>query len=162
MLLAVLLFCLLLMVFQDWKNRMIHVALPVVVFVLSLLQVKQDYGATVWTITAYNVAFFGITFVGLIGYMSWKNKGFLNPFEHYFGLGDLLFYLAITPLFLLKNYVVYFIGSMLFSILLQLTLKKRMKHQTVPLAGFASLLLVVLILKDLFLNVYKITLINKI
>jgi hypothetical protein len=94
--------------------------------------------------------------------MSWKNKGFLNPFEHYFGLGDLMFYLAITPLFLLKNYVIYFIGSMLFSILLQLGLKKRMKHETVPLAGFASLLLVVLILKDLFLNVYKITLINKI
>ncbi len=141
---------------------MIHVALPVVVLVLSLLLIKQNYGAMVWTITVYNAAFFLVTFVGLVGYMSWKNKGFLNPFEHYFGLGDLLFYLAITPLFLLKNYVIYFIGSMLVSILLQLLLKKQMKHQTVPLAGFASLLLVVLMLKDLFLNVYKITLINRI
>lgn len=162
MLLAILLLCLIIVVFQDWKNRMIHVVLPVAVFVFSFLQIKQDYGATTWSITIYNAAFFLATFIGLMGYMSWKNKGFLNPFENYFGLGDVLFYLAITPLFLLKNYVIYFIGSMLFSILLQLVLKKRMTHQTVPLAGFAALLLILLILKDLFLNVYKVTLINKI
>ncbi|MBN9285313.1 MULTISPECIES: prepilin peptidase [unclassified Flavobacterium] len=155
------LLCLLLMVFQDWKNRTIHVALPLLVFVLSLLLIKQEY-SSVWMITAYNAGFFLITFVILILYMSWKNKQFLNPFEHYFGLGDLLFYLAITPLFLLKNYVVYFIFSMLFSIVLQLGLKKIMKHRTIPLAGFASLLLLILMAGDLFLNFYKITLIPRI
>lgn len=155
------LLCLLLMVFQDWKNRTIHVALPLLVFVLSLLLIKKEY-SSVWMITAYNAGFFLITFVILILYMSWKNKQFLNPFEHYFGLGDLLFYLAITPLFLLKNYVVYFIFSMLFSIVLQLGLKKVMKHRTIPLAGFASLLLLILMAGDLFLNFYKITLIPRI
>lgn len=90
--------------------------------------------------------------------MSLKSKKFLNPFEHYFGLGDLLFYVAITPLFLLKNYILYFILSMLFAILMQLGLKKFIKDETVPLAGFSALFLFIILLKDNFIGFQKITL----
>ncbi|WP_123955308.1 hypothetical protein [Flavobacterium cheongpyeongense] len=87
-----------------------------------------------------------------------KTKKFLNPFENYFGLGDLLFYIAITPLFLLKNYILYFILSMLFAILMQLGLKKFIKEETVPLAGFSALFLFIILLKDNFIDFQKITL----
>ncbi|WP_278008956.1 hypothetical protein [Flavobacterium gyeonganense] len=87
-----------------------------------------------------------------------KSKKFLNPFEHYFGLGDLLFYVAITPLFLLKNYILYFILSMLFAILMQLGLKKFIKEETVPLAGFSALFLFIILLKDSLIDFQKITL----
>ncbi|PXY41155.1 hypothetical protein DMB65_09375 [Flavobacterium cheongpyeongense] len=90
--------------------------------------------------------------------MSLKTKKFLNPFENYFGLGDLLFYIAITPLFLLKNYILYFILSMLFAILMQLGLKKFIKEETVPLAGFSALFLFIILLKDNFIDFQKITL----
>lgn len=90
--------------------------------------------------------------------MSLKNKKILNPFENYFGLGDLLFYLAITPLFLLQSYVVFFILSMIFAIVLQIALSKIVKKETVPLAGFASLLLMLLVISDTVLNFQKITL----
>lgn len=91
--------------------------------------------------------------------MSIKNKRFLNPFQNYFGLGDLLFYISITPLFNLKNYILFFILSMFFAICLQLTLKKTMKHNTVPLAGFSSLLLFIILMMDSLLSTPKISLI---
>ena len=90
--------------------------------------------------------------------MSLKNKSFLNPFQNYFGLGDFLFYIAIAPLFLLQNYILFFILSMLFAIGLQIGLKKFIKEQTVPLAGFSALLLFIVIIKDLVLSFQKITL----
>jgi len=90
--------------------------------------------------------------------MSLKSKKFLNPFEHYFGLGDLLFYVAVTPLFLLKNYILYFILSLIFAILMQFGLKKIIREETVPLAGFAALFLFIILLKDSFIDFQKISL----
>lgn len=90
--------------------------------------------------------------------MSVKNKRYLNPFQNYFGLGDLLFYIAISPLFELKNYILFFIFSMIFAIGLQMGLKKMIQENTVPLAGFTALLLLILIIKDMVLDFQKITL----
>jgi hypothetical protein len=90
--------------------------------------------------------------------MSLKSKKFLNPFENYFGLGDLLFYVAVTPLFLLQNYILYFILSMLFAIVVQFGFKKIIKEETVPLAGFSALFLFIIVLKDSFVDFQKMTL----
>lgn len=89
--------------------------------------------------------------------MSVKNKKIINPFQTYFGIGDFLFYIAVAPLFLTFNFILYFILSMLFSIIMFLLLRKKMKEETIPLAGFASLLLLALIASDMFLDFYKIT-----
>ncbi|MHC0439227.1 hypothetical protein [Flavobacterium sp. 3-210] len=86
--------------------------------------------------------------------MSIKNKQFLNPFKNYFGLGDLLFYLAVTPLFILPKFILFFILSMIFALLLQFTFKKIMRENTVPLAGFAALFLFIVIAKD-YLSIYQ-------
>ena len=107
----------------------------------------------------YNTIFYIITLSVMTIYMSIKNRQFLNPFQNYFGLGDLLFYIAITPLFLLHKYILFFILSMIFAIGLQIALKKMLKHDTVPLAGFSALLLILVVLKDMMLNFQKITLI---
>lgn len=153
-----LLLCLVAVFFQDWKYRHIHVALPVVVFAVSLylLQLQQ---VGVITIIGYNAVFFLVTLSILTFYMSLKNKQFLNPFQNYFGLGDLLFYVAITPLFLLHNYILFFILSMVFAVLMQIGLKKIIQEKTVPLAGFSSLFLILVIAKDLLLHFPKFTLI---
>ncbi len=90
--------------------------------------------------------------------MSIKHRKIINPFSHYFGLGDLMFFLAVTPLFLPYNYILFFILSMLFSLALQQVFKKYMVQNTVPLAGFSALLLLLLIVKDVLLEFNKITL----
>jgi len=105
-----------------------------------------------------NMGFFIVTLILLIIYMSIKSRRFSNPFQSYFGLGDLLFYMAITPLFLLRNYIFFFILSMLFAIVLQLSFRKIMKTATVPLAGFSAAFLIIVLLKDIFLQIQKMTL----
>ncbi|PKB18327.1 hypothetical protein [Flavobacterium sp. 5] len=154
---VVLSLCLVIVFIQDWKYRKIHIALPVVVFAVSyfLIPIKKY---DLLEIVIFNTTFFLITLSILTIYMSLKSKKFLNPFLHYFGLGDLLFYIAITPLFLLQNYVLFFILSLLFAICLQFGLKKFIKEETVPLAGFSALFLFIILLKDNFMLFQKITL----
>lgn len=142
---------------QDWKYRKIHVVLPLIFFIISFFTIHQtDF--TKANIIIYNLGFFIITLSVLVGYMSIKHKKFLNPFEHYFGFGDLLFYVAVTPLFLLENYVIFFIFSLVFAIAAQMFLKKLIYENTIPLAGFASAFLFFLIVKDIVLDFKKITL----
>lgn len=153
-----LLFCLLIVFFQDWKYRAIHVVLPILIFLSSYFIIKQENKLSN-KIMLLNICFFIITLSILTIYMSLKNKRFLNPFQNYFGLGDLLFYICIAPLFNLKNYILYFILSMFFAICMQFTLRKKMKHNTVPLAGFSALFLFIILAMDSLLNVPKISLI---
>ena len=142
--------------FQDLKFRRIHVVLPVLIFIFSvvLFKRKSEINSTVYII---NMLFFLLIIVILVVYMSLKNKKFINPFTNYFGLGDFLFFLAVTPLFLTYNFIIFFILTMVFSIVLQMLFQKRMKEKTIPLAGFSALLLVLLVLKDFLLNYTKIT-----
>ncbi|RKR09087.1 hypothetical protein C8C83_0687 [Flavobacterium sp. 90] len=151
------LLCLISVFIQDWKFRRIHIVLPLLIFSLSIFLIvpKTDNLAK---IIIFNLGFFLITLGILTIYMSVKSKKFLNPFHYYFGLGDLLFYAAVSPLFLLKNYILFFIGSLLFAILMQFVLKKIIKEETVPLAGFSSLFLFIIILKDYLMFFQKITL----
>lgn len=140
---------------QDLKLRHIHVVLPVLIFLSSYFFIKTDL-----KVIGINLLFLIITLSVLTLYMSLKNKKFLNPFKNYFGLGDLFFYLAITPLFFLYNYVLFFVVSMIFAIVVQKLFQKLIKHDSVPLAGLSALLLVFILGKDLMLTFYKITLIN--
>lgn len=143
---------------QDWKSRLIHVSLPIGIFVISLC-LNTGTAAAKATLVFGNLVFFLLTLSLLVAYMSLKNRKFLNPFKNYFGVGDLLFFMAVTPLFLMRHYVIYFVLSMVLSIVLQASLKKRVEKDSVPLAGFASLLLIALLANDLFFSFNKITIV---
>ncbi len=155
-----LIICLFIVFFQDIKYRRIHIILPIIIFIVSYLELKQHHNAPS-LLVIYNSAFFMLIFLVLTLYMSLKNKSFLNPFTNYFGLGDLLYFIAITPLFVLRNYILFFILSMIFSLLMQGVLKKVMPHNsTVPLAGFSALFLLIVITKDVVFGFEKLTLIQ--
>lgn len=157
--LIILLLCLLVVCYQDSKHRTIHVFLPVLIFSTSCFFLytyqKNDYVTIL-----KNIGFFILTLGFLILYMSIKNKGFQNPFQNYFGLGDLFYYISIAPLFVLKNYILYFIFSLIFSLVMFAVFRKKMNSQTIPLAGFAALLLFFFIAVDLLDVADKITLIG--
>lgn len=157
-LLIVLCLCLAVIFWQDAKLRQIHVVMPIVVFAAAYF--LTNYLQNNLKLIGVNVLFFCVTIALLTLYMSLKNKAFLNPFENYFGLGDLLFYIAITPLFLLYNYVLFFITSLLFAIVMQFVLRKWIKKESVPLAGLSALLLLLVIAKDVLFSFQKITLIR--
>lgn len=143
---------------QDLKYRKIHVVLPVLVLCFSIVITGFTWPHIINAMT--NLGFFAVTLCVLTIYMSLRRKAFLNPFTHYFGLGDLLFYVAIAPLFLLYNYILYFIFSMAFALIMQAFFKRWISVNSVPLAGLSAILLTALLIKDLFMPYAKITLIH--
>lgn len=143
---------------QDNKMRQIHVLLPVVVFLCAFIFIKIF--PSKYTVVFSNLIFLFTSFVTLITYLSIKNKKYINPFKNYFGLGDLLFYIAISPLFLLKNYIIFFVCSMIFAIVIQFLFKKYIAQDSVPLAGLSAVLLIFIILNDTLFSWYQVTLIK--
>lgn len=136
-LLALVLICI---TYQDLKQRSIHVVLPVLLFVLALL---YNYYAPqlVLNDTLYNIGFILINIAGLFLYYSLKNKTFHNPIDHQIGLGDIAFFFAVTPLFNLKTFVLYFVFSLVVSLLIHIIANSFFEVKTIPLAGYMSLCL---------------------
>lgn len=127
-------------VYQDLKQRTIHVILPVLLFVFSL--VYNYYSKTLLlSYTVYNTAFILINIVGLFLYYSIKNKRIHNPIDNQIGLGDIVFFFAITPLFNLKTFALYFVLSLVASLLMHGIAALFLEVKTIPLAGYMSLCL---------------------
>lgn len=90
----------------------------------------------------YNICFLVINIFGLILYYSLKNKSFVNPIDSFIGFGDILFFLAITPLFNFKPFILFFIIGLIFSLMLFGVLNAFKKTETVPLAGYFAIFLI--------------------
>jgi len=154
---VLIIFCLLGIFLQDIKYREVHIVLFAGLFGLSGFLGYCNYKMFIVQIFLYNTAFFVLTFLLLIAYMSLKAGYYNNPFTNYFGLGDVFFYVSVTPLFMLRNYIVFFILSLVFAIVAHLTLKKIMVQKTIPLAGYAALLLLCIAGYEFMTNNFKIT-----
>lgn len=104
-----------------------------------------------------NIGFVTINIVGLLLYYSIKEKKIINPIDSMIGLGDVLFFLSIAPLFNLKSYILFFITGMIFSLVIHLLVNRFKKQKTVPLAGYMAIMFVIFIgLKyGLNLNFFK-------
>lgn len=139
---------LLCIVYQDFKSRMINVFFPLMIFCFSAHVLWQKIGVSFWDIVVINAGFFLVIFSFLFAYLSVKNKAIINPFKNYFGLGDFMFFICITPFFSGLHFLMYFVFSMLFSIFCHLVLKKRFLKDSIPLAGCASMLLLLVLLSD--------------
>jgi hypothetical protein len=93
-----------------------------------------------------NLILMGLQYLGVSIYFSIKEKKVVNITNHYLGIGDVLFFIAITPLFAPLHYCFFLIGSLLLTLLITGGLYLINKPlQTIPLAGFLSLYLVILI-----------------
>lgn len=144
----ILMFSLLCVVCQDFKTRMINVFFPLIIFCFSAHLLWKRIGVVFWDIVLVNTAFFLIIFSLLFIYISIKNKTLINPFKNYFGLGDFIFFICITPFFSGLHFLMYFVFSMIFSIFCHLMFKSRLLEDSIPLAGCASLLLLLVLLSD--------------
>lgn len=134
--------------YSDIKYRTIHVFLPIFLFCLSLLVNYFNEDLSFYDIV-YNIGFVLINILGLIVYFSLKEKTFTNPIDTLIGFGDIVFFIAITPLFNLKEYVLFFIVGLLFSLLIHSVIFLFKKNKAIPLAGYLALFLVMnLVIKN--------------
>ena len=130
-------------IYQDCKYQLIHVSIPVILLILSLwnflhkeIPLRELIPSTVFLV---------LVITGLFVYVSLKSKKLVNPIDSFLGLGDILFFLAIIPLFYVTSYVVFFISGMFFSAITHLLLGGN-KKEHLPLAGYLSIYLIVLLL----------------
>ena len=143
----VLIAMLLLVIFQDLKQRAIHVSLPVIICGLAIAKFKLAAYPLQELLTTS--IFLGIIIFGLFIYVSVKSKKIVNSIDSSIGLGDIVFFVAIIPLFFSTSYVLFFITGMLISIFGHIFFNKR-KDLHVPLAGYLSMYLIALLVLNTF------------
>jgi hypothetical protein len=129
--------------YQDIRYRQIQWILLLAIVVLS-----ASWGMTrlsleaLLTHAAFNLSFIAFNFVLIVGYVHIRFKASLRSvFEQYLGIGDVLFWISITPLFSFYLFVVFFLVSLilsLFGFVLLRAISIRSPLKTVPLAGFQA------------------------
>ena len=136
-----LLFIAALVFWQDWQERAVSVWLFVLLFVLA--GIRYALAGLGYLPLLFNGLFIFIQLGVLTGYclLRFRSARLLR----YFGLGDVLFWLALALLFSPFNFIAFFVGSLLASLVLYFIIRRIFQNepmQTVPLAGFQSLLLI--------------------
>jgi len=146
----IILFCALsAIVFQDFKFREIHAGLLGVVFSSGILLLFLKNFSFTTMLTTFIFLFLVLTL--LWAYLSVKQKKVINPLQRHIGLGDVLFFFAITPFFSLHSYMIFFISGMIVTIVYALVFIR--KHERfIPLAGILSCYLIGLKVLSFFIK----------
>jgi hypothetical protein len=123
--------------FQDIKERQVYWFLfPIIGLCAGILLYQNMFLQLFYTTVLMNLAFI-LVLIGVV-YLYSKLK-LKTSISETFGLGDGLLFLALVFSFSSISFIILFVFGLIFSLLLHMVLKKRSKHQTVPLAGYLSL-----------------------
>lgn len=142
--------------YQDFKARKVFLWLLVLVhFLFGFLHFRQSLIEPFLMTISINIGIVFVIMFVLFLYSKFKLKLAL---QHTFGLGDLLFFLAVAVGFPTLTFIVLFSFSLFFSLLLYLVLKNNLKHNTVPLAGLQAIFFSLIFLLHWttnFINLYQ-------
>ena len=140
--------------FQDMKLRAVYWFIFPILMGLSIA-LKWDEISLLQI--AQNLLILLILLSGLFLYLSMKFKQFTNPMNGFFAWGDVLFLIAVSPLFNLYSYLFFFTTGICFVLLLHLTFNMlKMGKKEIPFAGYMAFYLVGILL---FFDFYQIPLI---
>ena len=134
--------------YQDFRERKVDFLLFILVGAAlgSIYFLKTTPIVFITTITI-NIAFILVVLLILNLYTRLKMK---KRLKETFGLGDALFFIGFALGFPTAAFLVLFCFSVFFSFLLFMALKRNLKTQTVPLAGFQALFLVIVLSVNTF------------
>ncbi|HLP56111.1 MAG TPA: prepilin peptidase [Fluviicola sp.] len=138
MIIALIIACLLLgtIFLQDITSRSIWWFLPPLLFGTFIVYRWTDFS---WMTLGFNIAFIALLMAFLFVYIRFR---FGNPelfFKQYFGLGDLLFILALTPLLSFQHFILFFTIGTFSTLLIHGIILLFKKQATIPYAGYFSL-----------------------
>jgi len=105
---------------------------------------------TIWMYYSFNIFIVSVVVIVLWVFAKFiLNKPFIN---HSLGMGDIVFFYAISLGFTSQDFILYFVLSILFTLVLTLALKmlNRSENHTIPLAGYMSVFYAFVILFSLF------------
>ena len=132
---------------QDLKYRGIYWFLPFLLFGLLAYLNYIKFGLVIAEIVLYNLAIISLFTCLLLLYFLFRyGKEGLTNLKSQLGLGDVLFVLAITPLFIPQNFILFLTLSFAFALLIGGLMILIKKWKTIPLCGLQSLCLISLYL----------------
>lgn len=146
---VLLVFLLVFSAYQDFKYRELSLIIFPALFLASFLRCFLLFNfQEAITYTGVNVAVIGIQIAALFIYLYLSGKRHNLLLEKFFGLGDVLMLLSITPLFSTLLFIVFCIISSISSLayFVVATSFKHKKADFIPLAGVISFLLFFLLL----------------
>lgn len=147
--------------YQDVKLRAIHFILPLLLFVAAI-GIWSFTSAVVFRELVFSAGFLFLCLFAIVIQFSLKEKALSNPFNKVFGVGDIAYLLAVIPLFSFRNYLVYIVTGMIFSLLLHVIIQQFQQQNTIPLAGYLSVYLVLVLgilainqhVQQLYINIF--------
>jgi len=145
----VVMICLCVVAFQDFRHRAISwLLIPVLFFGFVFIALKTMEWDDYWRESLFNLCYILLVVVLLTVYLSLKNKKFVNIVNSFLGIADILFFAVLAVAFSPFNFEIFFLSSgILTSVIYGLLIYFKNVNPEVPLAGtMASMLLVVMIL----------------
>ena len=135
--------CLILSVFvyQDFKYRHINgwFLIPLtIILLINGIQTTQDKNF-LFSNMVLNLIFLVIQFF-LLGFYFFVKERNINIVNNKLGIGDILLFLILCISFSFKNYIIFYIITLIFSLVISMIMIKRNKDYTIPLAGYTSLM----------------------
>ena len=135
---VVLIVSLLLVFYQDIKERLVYWFLfPIIAVCSGTLLYNTMYPEAFKTTLIINLGFVSFLIFVVFSYSRLKLK---TSMTETFGLGDVLLFFALAFTFSSVSFIILFVFGLVFALILHLLVKRRTTvHKTVPLAGYLSL-----------------------
>ncbi|MFD1001312.1 hypothetical protein ACFQ21_18425 [Ohtaekwangia kribbensis] len=141
-------------IYEDFKFRAVTWYLfPLLAVIILIENVVVYTSAMPLQIFIINFLFIAIQLMAVTLYLSIKNKKWIWIWEQYLGLGDILFLLVLCLFFSPLNLIVFYIGSLVLTVVAVLLLRGAYpSFAIIPLAGLQSAFLAALIIFNLLIS----------
>lgn len=124
-----------LVLYQDFKSRLVYWFLyPIIGILAFAIQLHNLPLSIALTNLGGNLIFVVLILAVSMIYARFRKLDLKNTI----GIGDVLFFLFIASTFSIVSFLVLFVFSLLFSLILHLVLSNKKEQLTVPLAGYMS------------------------
>ncbi|MBE9585990.1 hypothetical protein IM792_16165 [Mucilaginibacter sp. JRF] len=152
--------CLLMMLgyvfLQDARSRLIYLwCFPVLAMMFVVLRVfNGEKWASIAGDSIKGLLFLLLQIVALSLYFSIRNRKWTNILKGYLGWGDVLFLICSACYLSILNFIGFYVGSLLLSIIVWIIWQQRKdasNNVRIPLAGLQALIMMPLLLADWWL-----------
>lgn len=139
--------------FQDFRHR--HISwflIPALIVVFTLKALNVISFLNLFQFFLINVGFILVQLLALTIYFSIKNKKWTGIVDSYIGLGDILFFVVICVAFSPVNFVVFYLGGLIFTTVVYgiYFLLNTNANKEIPLAGIFAILIMMYMLTNYF------------
>jgi len=137
---------------EDFRHREVSIAwLATMAACVAGVAVVFDGWREMFVRSGLNMLLVAYMGAGVVAWAWIKSRRFINPVNRYIGLGDVLFFVALTPFCSLKSFAWLLVGCMAFSLVFwsaTRTVRKERdtSQRTVPLVGTSGMVICAVII----------------